>query len=78
MEAKVNDVLDEVSRTMLDDGMELRLESITNGVASVHLVIDPETCKDCVVPKEMIERILLGRLRESAPSLHTVRLIEAN
>jgi hypothetical protein len=71
----VTAVLEEVSETMLDDGVELQLEELGAGVARVRLEVDPVACEECVVPGAVIESILLPRLQEQEPSLERVQLV---
>jgi hypothetical protein len=71
----VSGVLAEVSDTMLDEGMELRLDGLEGGTARVRLDVDPAACEDCVVPGSVIEGILLPRLREHLPALERVELV---
>lgn len=55
------------------DGADLELDRIEDGVASVRLILGPEACLECIMPKDTIEQILLTSLSKSEPVTH-VRL----
>lgn len=55
------------------DGADLELDSVEDGVASVRLILGPESCLECIMPKETIEQILLVSLSKTE-SVTSVRL----
>lgn len=62
-----------LKETLQADGADLELDSVENGVASVRLILGPEACLECIMPKETIEQILLTSLSRSEP-VTSVRL----
>jgi hypothetical protein len=58
------------------DGADLVLEGITEGIATVRLVTGPETCLECIMPRETLEMILFASLSQTDGSLQKVQLID--
>lgn len=58
------------------DGADLALEEISGGVASVRLVLGPEACLDCIMPKATLEAILLTAFQEAGRAVERVDLID--
>lgn len=56
------------------DGADLELKGVENGVAGVRLLLGPETCLECIMPKQALEQILLASLRGSGD--HQVERVE--
>lgn len=54
------------------DGADLEATALSGDVATVRLVVGPETCMDCIMPKEFIEEILLTEIRSHFPDITTV------
>ena len=62
-----------LKETLQADGADLELDGVEDGVASVRLILGPEACLECIMPKDTIERILLTSLAKSQP-VTSVRL----
>lgn len=77
MEQQVTKALADFSGAMLDDGIELRLEELRDGIARVRVHFDPKVCQECIVSAPTIEQILLPRLQKSAPGVQAVELVGA-
>jgi hypothetical protein len=58
------------------DGADLVLESVRDGVAYARLVVGPETCQECILPKEMLEPVVLAALRKHDPAIASVTLAD--
>jgi hypothetical protein len=46
----------------------------TTGTLAVRLVLDSAECAECVVPRPMLDTLLLNALRAHAPEVHTLDL----
>lgn len=55
------------------DGGDLDVVLVTDARVDVRLVVGPETCEDCILPQDALERIVGARLR-SALAVDDVRL----
>jgi hypothetical protein len=58
------------------DGADLMLESVDDGVATVRLVVGPETCLECIVPKPVLESVVLVALTKHDDSITSIDLID--
>jgi len=75
MESRLGLELARVSDTLAADGYSLRLSSFSEGVACVQVEATSEACIDCLMPREMLEGILLNELGSAEPGLQTVRVL---
>jgi len=58
------------------DGADLALEKVRDGVATVRLILGPQACLDCIMPKETLEGMLLVSLRKSEEAIGRVEVID--
>jgi hypothetical protein len=58
------------------DGADLSVEAATRERVVIRLVLTDETCADCVVPSQVLERIISATLHERFPAITEVRLID--
>ncbi len=58
------------------DGADL--EVVTAGASSVtvRLVVTPETCLECIVPKSALQQIVENAIRKAYPTVQAVELID--
>jgi hypothetical protein len=48
------------------DGAALEVEGVDGGLVRFRLVFGPETCRECMLPPEMLEPLLAGCLEDLA------------
>jgi hypothetical protein len=58
------------------DGADIELVSVAETAVVVKLVVGPETCLDCILPKELLETILLSAVQEKAPGIARIDLVD--
>ena len=56
------------------DGADLEVLGLEGGVARLRLVIGPETCLECLMPKEFIEQMILHDVQTVMPEVMRVTL----
>ncbi len=64
----------ELRQALQADGADLVLEGAREGVAAIRLVVGPETCLDCIMPKATLEQILLASLQRGDSAITRVEL----
>lgn len=50
--------LEPARKSLQADGADLDIERIDDGIARVHLVLGPDTCLECIVPKAVLHQVL--------------------
>lgn len=70
--AKAAEALSSLQSGLRADGADLVLEDVRNSIAHVRLVVGPETCQECIVPKEMLEPMVLTALQEGDSTITSV------
>jgi hypothetical protein len=68
--------LDTVANTLRADGADLSLDGVNAGTARVRLVFGPDTCTDCILPRQHLEDVLLAVLSKADPSITAVALVD--
>ena len=58
------------------DGVNLTLVDTDDGVAHLRLGIVDATCAACVLPRDLLEPVVLELLRTTNPDLHEVRITD--
>jgi Fe-S cluster biogenesis protein NfuA len=56
------------------DGADLAVVGVDGPTVRVRLIVGPETCHECIMPKDFLEEVLLMRLREHFPEISCVQL----
>ena len=77
--ARADDVeaaLAEVREIVAADGGDIVLESFTNGVAHLRLVLDTAECRECVMPRNFLEQIALDKMQPQVSSLTGVQIAD--
>ena len=52
------------------------LEDVRYGVAQVRLIVGPDTCLECIVPKQILESVLLIALQKEDTSISCVAVVD--
>lgn len=58
------------------DGADLQLIGVDGGRARVELVVTSETCLECIVPKPMLEHMLLSFFKSGPVQVDSVELLD--
>jgi hypothetical protein len=61
--AAMSSALDEYRQMLKPDDADLELVGVQDGTVSVRLRLGAEACAECVLPREMLETLLLDGLR---------------
>jgi Fe-S cluster biogenesis protein NfuA len=74
--AAVGSALVEVRELIRADGGDITLSSIdaTTGAVTLRLVLDGAVCRECVMPKPILEAIAADVLRASVPDVRSVSI----
>jgi hypothetical protein len=70
--ARAAEALSGLQSGLRADGADLVLEDVRDGVAHVRLIVGPETCEECIVPKAMLEPVVLMALQDGDPTITSV------
>jgi hypothetical protein len=73
---KLVDSLAGLRESFQADGADLELERVDGALATVRLVVGAETCLECIVPKPILESIVLVALQKGDPSIGRVEVID--
>ena len=68
--------LADLQASLQADGADLKFEGIHAGVATVRLVVGPETCLECIVPKPILESVVLVALKKHDDSITSIKMID--
>jgi hypothetical protein len=56
------------------DGADLEFKEERDGTAYFQLVLRDANCEECVMPREVLEKITLERFQEALPSVSAVKI----
>lgn len=56
------------------DGVDLEVVSVKEGVAELRLLVGPDACEECVMPKLHLEELILGEIGDKLASVNKVEL----
>jgi Fe-S cluster biogenesis protein NfuA len=70
LEAGLNDIRESIQA----DHADLEVIGLDGSTARVRLVITPDTCRECIVSKSILESIMLESLRDTMPEVSAVEL----
>lgn len=56
------------------DGADIEVERYVDGVASLRLILDGASCRECVLPRERLEATVAAVLQENLPDLNRVEI----
>ncbi len=72
--ARLSAGLKEVREALRLDGADLEVLGLERGVARLRLVVGPEACLECIMPKELIEQMILHDVQSIMPEVMRVTL----
>jgi hypothetical protein len=75
MEANLMPGYSDLRQALQADGADLEMEGVTDGVATIRLILGPEACLECIMPKDTLEKMLLVSLRQ-ADDVSSVDLLD--
>jgi len=58
------------------DGADLAVESASPELVVVRLVLTTDTCDDCIVPTQMLERLISTTLRKRFPDMGDLEVVD--
>lgn len=70
----VAEACSELRQTLQADGADIEVVGVENSQAVVRLILRPDACLECIVPKGVLERILQTAIQEKAPEIKDVVL----
>jgi Fe-S cluster biogenesis protein NfuA len=73
---KLQEALEGLRSGFQADGADLEIRNMDDGTVEVELVFGPDVCEECILPGEMITKIVEKRLKEQVPDLKAVKLID--
>jgi hypothetical protein len=76
MEVDLMPALGDLQQALQADGADMQVEGLDAGVATIRLILGPDACLDCIMPKDVLEKILLASIRKSKPDVTAVTLID--
>lgn len=68
--------IDEACQLIRADGGDMRLLSVSEGTVQLELLLQDASCADCVMPRAILERIVLDIVRRNAPEVLRVRIMD--
>jgi Fe-S cluster biogenesis protein NfuA len=74
MKEAVEEALTELRPSLAADGFDLKVDSLSGDEVEVGLVALPDACMDCLVPDDMMVRILETSIRRRWPEVGKVVL----
>lgn len=77
-ESTVSEALDEVRVLVTADGADFELVGVdpTDAKVQLRLVLDGVECRECVLPRPMLEEMVTGMLRTSVPGVGSVSITD--
>jgi hypothetical protein len=70
----LTDELEPLAESLRADGADLSLESVVDGTVRIRLVLGPDACLECILPKEHLETVLMAALHKADPTIVAVRV----
>jgi Fe-S cluster biogenesis protein NfuA len=67
--AAVEAAIDDLRRSLQADGGDLLFQSIDNGVVRCRLILSPNACLECILPKDVLEQVITYSVQERDPSV---------
>ena len=72
--SNLTDELEPLAESLRADGADLRLEGVVDGTVQIRLVLGPDACEECILPKEHLETVLMAALHKADPTVLAVRI----
>lgn len=76
MTGKVEAAIADMRQAIQADGADLVVEGIEGATAHLRLVFTPEVCEECILPRELLQQMLLSTLQKSVPEITAVTLVD--
>lgn len=71
---QLDDALVSVREPLRADGADLQLIDFAKGTVALRLIPDEVECAECVLPRDMLETVILHQLKSQIPSVTAIRL----
>lgn len=66
MTIQVRDILEPIAAGLATDGVHLEVAGVEGTTLHLSIAIADDACAECVVSDELVEAIVLGRLKDAA------------
>lgn len=66
--------LQDIRESLQADHADLEVLGLQGTVARVRLLITPETCQECIMPRDFLEDIMLMSIKDTMPQVTKVEL----
>jgi Fe-S cluster biogenesis protein NfuA len=75
-EVAIRPALDEARSLVQADGGDMQLVSLdeTQGRLDLKLVLEGASCEECVLPRDLLEQIVLNMLQRQVPAVTAVHI----
>jgi len=70
----LNTALDDVREGLNADGYDLVVEGLDAGSLKVRIAARENACEECLVPKDLMARMLLAAVSDAAPDVQRVEV----
>lgn len=74
MKEKIEAAIAPMREAIQADGADLEVKGIDGSVAHIALVFGPEVCEDCILPKDMLQTMLLSAVKDTLPEISEIVL----
>lgn len=71
---KVEGSINKYRPGILAGGADLVVGELLDDAVTVHLVIGPQTCRECLIPDDILQEILTTSIKEDVPDVVRVEL----
>lgn len=76
IDASLSEALEELRIPLQADGADYQLEGVYEGIARVRLILGSETCKECIMSKPILEKIMTATFVRHHVPVSGVELID--
>lgn len=77
-ETAVRNALEPFREGLQADGADLAVESVQENQVIVKLITSDETCEDCIMPKDMLEKTFSGAIERATGRTAVVKVTGLN
>jgi Fe-S cluster biogenesis protein NfuA len=74
LEDRLSGGVKDIRESLQADGADLEALDLEDGVAKFRLLVEPETCQECILSKNILEQILIRSLQRTMPQVNSVQL----
>lgn len=75
MENQILDILESFRQTLQLDGADLQVSTVDNNKLVMEVVIQDQTCLDCIVPKATMSMIIVNELKKNGLQFNEFELV---